>query len=119
MSLISAGLATALSALSIAKGDSLTYATTKGGSYSALTGWVLHVERLSAPIFGDQAQAGEVVQSATLKGPLTPVMARGYFVLDGNGLYWAVEGVKTEAQQICVLMRTKVTERAPNRGAVS
>lgn len=116
MSLMSDSLAAALSILSDAKGESLTYATTLAGSYSALTGFVLHIDRLPAPAFSEESQAGEVAQTATLKGPLSPALARGYVVLDGNGQYWAIEGVKTEAQQVCTCQRTKVTKRGPNRG---
>lgn len=112
-------LASGLSLLSSVRSESLSYATTLAGSYTALTGWVLTIDRLPAPVFSDQAQVGEVVQTATLKGPVTPALARGYFITDGNGQIWAVEGVKTEQQQVCTLMRTKVTTRAPDRGNFS
>lgn len=119
MSAMSDILATGLSTLSSTRSESLSYSSTLAGSYTALTGWVLIIDRLPAPVFDDQAQSGEVAQTATLKGPLSPALQRGWFITDGNGQKWAIEGVKTEQQQICTLMRTKVTTRAPDRGNFS
>lgn len=116
MSTMSDILASGLSALSSARSESLSYCATLAGSYTALTGWVLTIDRLPSPLFEGKSQADEVAQTATLKGPLTPVMARGYFITDGNSQKWSIEGVKTEQQQICTLMRTKVTKRGPDRG---
>lgn len=112
-------LATGHAHLATVRGESLSYSATVGGSYTALTGWVMLIDRLPAPVFNDQSQAGEVAQTATLKGPLTPALQRGWFVTDGNGDKWSIEGVKTEQQQVCTLMRTKVTARAPDRGNFS
>lgn len=109
-------LAAGLSSLATLRGESLSYCATVSGTYVALTGWVLVIDRVPAPAFNDQTQAGEVAQTATLKGPLSPALARGYFITDGNGQKWSVEGVKTEQQQVCTLMRTKVTKRGPDRG---
>ena len=119
MSTMSDILATGLATLSTLRSDTVSYSTTKGGSYTALTGWVLIIDRIPPPVFNDQTQAGESQQTATLKGPLTPALLRGYFILDGNGDYWSVEGVKTEQQQICALMRTKVTKRGPDRAGTA
>jgi len=109
-------LASGLASLSTDRGESLSYCATLAGSYTALTGWVLTIDRVQGPVFADQGQGGEVAQTATLKGPVTPAMVRGYFITDGNSQKWAVEGVKTEQQQVCTLSRTKVTIRAPDRG---
>lgn len=119
MSSMSDILAAGLSVLSSARSESLSYCATLSGTYTALTGWVMTIDRTAAPVFADQTQSGEVAQTATLKGPLTPVMVRGYFITDGNSQKWAVEGVKTEQQQVVTLMRTKVTTRAPDRGNFS
>ena len=119
MSTMSDILAAGLTVLSGTRSESLTYCATLAGTYAALTGWVLTIDRLPAPVFDGQSQVGEIAQTATLKGPLTPVLARGNFITDGNGQKWSVEGVKTEQQQICTLMRTKVTTRAPDRGNFS
>lgn len=119
MSTMSDILAAGHSALSSVRSESLSYSSTVSGSYTALTGWVLIIDRLPAPVFNDQAQAGEVAQTATLKGPLSPALQRGWFITDGNSQKWSIEGVKTEQQQVCTLMRTKVTTRAPDRGNFS
>lgn len=112
-------LAAGLSALATVRGDTLSYCATLGGSYTALTGWVLIIDRLPAPAFNEQSQSGEIAQTATLKGPLSPALQRGWFITDGNSQKWAIEGVKTEQQQICTLMRTKVTTKSPDRGSFS
>lgn len=109
-------LASGLSMLATVRSESLSYCSTVGGTYTALTGWVLLIDRLPAPVFNDENQAGEVQQTATLKGPLSPALQRGWFIKDGNNEIWAVEGVKGEQQQVCTLMRTKVTKRGPDRG---
>jgi hypothetical protein len=109
-------LAAGLSLLSDKRSESLSYATTVGGTYTTLTGWVLTIDRVPAPVFEEQTQAGEVQQTATAKGPLSPAIVRGYFIKDANNEKWAVEGVKTEQQQILTLSRIKVTKRAPDRG---
>ena len=116
MSTMSDILASGLSVLATVRSESLSYCATVGGTYTALTGWVLTIDRIPAPVFNDQAQAGEVAQTATLKGPLSPALQRGWFITDGNGDKWAIEGVKTEQQQVCTLARTKVTKRGPDRG---
>lgn len=116
MSTMSDILASGLSLLSSVRSDAPSYSATYGGSYTALTGFVLIIDRLPAPAFNEQSQAGEIAQTATLKGPLSPVISRGQFVKDGNNDIWSVEGVKTEQQQICTLMRAKVTKRGPDRG---
>jgi hypothetical protein len=76
MSTMSDILAAGLSVLSTVRSESLSYAATQSGSYTALTGWVLTIDRLPSPVFNDQTQAGEVQQTATLKGPLTPAITR-------------------------------------------
>jgi hypothetical protein len=112
-------LATGLAKLATTRGESLTYSATFSGTYAALTGWVLTIDRIPAPTFDDASQAGEVAETATLKGPLSPALQRGWFITDGNSNKWSIEGVKTEQQQVCTLMRTKVTKRAPDRGSFS
>lgn len=116
MSTMSDILASGLSLLSSVRSDAPSYSATFAGTYTPLTGFVLIIDRLPAPAFNEERQAGEIAQTATLKGPLTPALSRGQFVKDGNNDIWAVEGVKAEQQQICTLMRTKVTKRGPDRG---
>ena len=121
MSVISSALASALSAIATAKGESLSYATAAGQSFTALTGFVIHQDRVSEPVHDERGQVVAQRRRATLKGPVSPLMALGYQVKDSKPttpLTWAVEGVKIEEQQIVTLMREeRVGSYGPDRGA--
>jgi hypothetical protein len=120
MSTISDAMTTALDALATAKGESLQYATTLGGSYTAMSGFVLHQDLVSEPVYNEHDRADSQSFSATLKGPVTPALAVGYEVKDTvTGLRWAVESVMVDVQQICRLMRRVERTRGPNRGGAA
>jgi hypothetical protein len=113
---LSTALTTALSAISSLKGESLTYRTAHAGGTSALTGFVLHRDRVAQPSFLAERQAEGEVKEATLKGPLTPAMAIGYEVVDGNSEAWLIESVMKDQQQICRCKRVRTIALAPDRG---
>jgi hypothetical protein len=120
MSTISTALATALSALATAKGESLTYATTIGGSHSVLTGFVLHQDRIAEPSYDEHDRADSQKMTAILKGPASPAMAIGYEIIDTvTTWHWAVESVKSDVQQVCRLMRRVPITHGPNRGGAA
>lgn len=115
---MSDALAAGLAALAAVKGDVLTYATTYAGTYAALTGFVIHVDRVQ-PITDTPSHIEEQEETATVKGPATPLLAVGNFVKDvtnGNRI-WMVEGVKVDQQQIARLRRYTQGAVTPNRGA--
>lgn len=102
------------------KGEALSYATTQGGAYTALTGFVLLKSRVDPVMQDDQRGMEMQLQGATLKGPLTPALTQGQFVKDSSvspaEIYY-VEAVKVEAQQISSLRRSPVLTGTPNRNA--
>jgi hypothetical protein len=116
MSEISSALADALSAISDFKGETLTYRTTHAGSPAALPGFVLHRDRVPQPSFLQDRAAEAEVKEATLKGPLSPAMAIGYEVIDGNGEAWAIESLMADQQQICRAKRSRTIALNPDRG---
>lgn len=121
MSLMSNALTTALSTISDAKAESLSYATTVNGSYTALDGFVIHQDRIPAPVYDDLGNVVKQRFTGYLKGPVTPLMVRGYFIKDSKpatALTWAVEGIKIEEQQIVTIWREERAGVAgPDRGA--
>lgn len=121
MGLISEGLSRALLAVADGKEESLMYATSAGGSFTALAGFVIHQDLLAEPNYDENSRAPTHTRRAYLKGPTAPGMAIGYQIKDNTQsppLVWAVEGVIFECQQIATLTRQ---ERAlfsgPDRGA--
>ena len=116
MSDLSDALATALDAVADLQGESLTYRTTHAGSTSALTGFVLHRERVPNLLFQGDRQAEVEDKTGTLKGPLTPAMAIGYEVIDANSEAWAIESVMKDQQQICRVRRVRTAVLGPDRG---
>lgn len=116
MSAIGDAIAPGLAALSTLKGESLGYRTGTTGSFTALSGFCLHQARGEAPMF-DETHASEVQKRlATLKGPVTPAMARGYQVKDLiTGIIYAVQFVKIDVQQVCALEEREPTKRTPDR----
>jgi hypothetical protein len=113
---LSTALTTALAAINTLKGETLLYRTTHAGSTSALTGFVLHRDRVAQPSFLTDRQAEVESKEATLKGPLSPAMAVGYEVVDGNSEAWAIESVMTDSQQICRCKRVRTIALNPDRG---
>lgn len=116
MSDMTDAMTTALAAINTFKGESLTYRTTHAGSTSALTGFVLHRDRVAQPAFLSERQGEGEVKEATCKGPLTPALAIGYEVVDGNSEAWVVESVMKDQQQICRCKRVRTIALAPDRG---
>ncbi len=113
---MSDALATALSAINTFKGESLTYRTTHAGSTAALTGFVLHRDRVPQPSFMTERSTEAEVKEATCKGPLTPALAIGYEIIDGNSEAWAVESIMKDQQQIARCKRVRTIALAPDRG---
>jgi hypothetical protein len=114
-------MTTALSTLSTFKGDSLSYATSAGGSFTALTGFIIQQEPVPEPDFNDGNHTPMQTRRAICKGPITPAFAIGYQIKDSTqspALTWAVEGVLFESQQIATLSRKeRVLSAGPDRGA--
>jgi hypothetical protein len=116
MSSMSDILAAGLSVLSTVKGESVGYRTGTTGSFTALPGWTITQDR-TQPEFHDADGGADVVRrTATLKGPLSPALAKGYQIEDGTtSLVWAVQGVTFDQQQICLLELVVVDQFAPDR----
>jgi len=109
-------LAAGLSSLSTLKGDSLGYRISTSGSFTALTGWCLHQARVDEPIFDESSNAEIQNRTAILKGPISPVMAKGYQIYDYvTSLTWAVESAKLDVQQVCSLKLQVTIKRTPDR----
>lgn len=116
MSSLSDAMSLALGAIADHKGESLAYRTTHVGSTTALSGWVLHRDRVPQPQFLTDRQAESEVKEGYLKGPLSPAMAIGYEVVDGNSEAWVIESVMSDQQQICRVKRSRTIALAPDRG---
>lgn len=120
MSLVSNALASALAAVSAARGEALAYRAAVGtGSWVTLTGFVLDRDDVQVPYHDDQQQAEQTVGSGRLSGPLTPVLAVGMGIQDGNGNEWAIETAELDQQQLCTVRRTTVANAGPDRGGAS
>ena len=85
----------------------------------ALSGFVLHRDRLVGPSYDERHGMQVLGATGYLKGPLTPVLADGYQLTDGNSDVWAVLDVKTEQQQICTVRRTEAKVLGPDRGGAA
>lgn len=117
MSSISNALAAGLATLATEKGESVGYRTGTSGAFTALTGFVLHQQRVQEPAYSDQDEQEQQVFSAVLKGPTTPALAINYQVQDTvTGYVWSIRSVKTDVQQVCILERTVATNFTPDRG---
>ena len=120
MSLVSNALAAALSAVSTARGEALAYrATISEGEWTTLTGFVLDRDEIPPPAFSDQQQAEETIRGGRLSGPLTPVLAVGYELQDGNGDTWAIETAELDQQQLCNVRLTTIANAGPDRGGAA
>ncbi len=119
MSTMSDTLAAGLAALATIKGDALTYCATVAGSYAALTGFVIHVDRADPVRMSGDRNLEEDEEWATVKGPLTPLMVVGYFIKDtlNANRIWYVEAVKVDQQQVIRCRRISQGIATPNRGA--
>ncbi len=116
MSMISRALANGLATIARAKGESVGYRTGTSGAYTALSGFVLQIDRLPPPTMDSDHDAQETLITATLKGPVTPVLAQGYQVRDDvSGITFAVQSLKLDVQQICILHSIDTQRLAPDR----
>ena len=121
MTLFSSAMTTALGIISTARGETLQYATSAGGSFTSLSGFTIHQERVPEPIFDDNGRVVSQIRRAVCKGPASPLLAIGYQIKDVNqtpDMTWAVEGVMVADQQIATLYRQeRVGVAGPDRGA--
>lgn len=119
--MIAAGMTRALAVLSTDKEEDLEYATTPGGAFTALTGFVIHQDLMAEPTYDDDHRGPTQTRRAYCKGPISPRLSIGYQVRDNTqipALIWAVEGVIFECQQIATLSRQeRVLGSGPDRGA--
>lgn len=118
MTTISDAIAAALTSLATAKGESLGYRTGTSGSFTTLTGWVLHRDNFPQAAFDEKQSAERYEQTGTLTGPSgSPAMVAGYQVQDGNSAAWVVESVMVDQQQVCLLRRIVTRQLGPDRGS--
>lgn len=116
MSIASDIFASGLSVLSTVHGHSVSYATTYGGAYTALTGFVLIKDRPAPRTQDDDHQMEVQTLGGVLKGPLTPAMAHGYFIKDVNtGQIYSCLEPKFEAQQIARVEVADPKQYGPDR----
>ncbi len=111
-------MASALSAISSFDGVTLGYRTGTSGAFTTLTGFVLHKDRLPQSQFDDRGELESTLQTATLKGPLSPSLVKGYQIqVDSSATdIWSVENVMVKGQQIALLHRRPIHTLAPDRG---
>ena len=91
--MIASGLTRALAVLSTDKEEDLEYATSAGGSFSALSGFVIHQDLLTEPTYDDDSHGGSQTRRAYCKGPVSPRLSIGYQVRDNTqipAMIWAV-----------------------------
>ena len=121
MGIISENLTRALQIIADGKEENLEYATTPGGAFTALTGFVIHQDLLTEPTYDDDSHGGSQTRRAYCKGPVSPRLSIGYQIRDNTqipAMIWAVEGVIFECQQIATLARQeRVNGTGPDRGA--
>lgn len=119
--IIAEGMTRALLMINVGKDESLQYATTSGGTYVNLDGFVIHQDLLTEPVYDNSDRVASQTRRAYLKGPVTPALAIGYRIKDNTQtppLIWAIEGVMFECQQIATLSRQeRVGVAGPDRGA--
>ncbi len=118
MSNMSDALASALSVISTFEGVTLGYRTGVSGSFTALTGWAIHKDRVPQSQYDERTGGDIQIHSMMVKGPLSPAMVKGYQIQVGGSAtdIWAVESVTTHAQQICLCRRAPVATLGPDRG---
>jgi len=96
-------------------GDALGYRVGTSGSFTALPGFTINHDRIGEPQYDDDDRVMAQRETATVKGPLAPVLVKGYQVQDSGGSTWAIESVKSDQQQVCTLWREVVAEHGPDR----
>lgn len=117
MSMMSDILAQGLSVLATFKGLNLDYRTSEVGAWTALTGFDLIEQRVPEPQYDADDHVVEQKRLATLKGPVSPAILKGYEIRDNTtGRTWAVESVSFSQQQVVILWRTEVGEHGADRG---
>ncbi len=108
-------LAAGLAVLAEIEGHSLDYRTTEAGAWVALSGFCLNEQRVGEPQYDSDDQVTEQKRIATLKGPVSPAIAKDYQIRDNTtGRTWAVESVSFSQQQVCILWRTEVGAHGPD-----
>jgi hypothetical protein len=116
MSVISDALTRGLSFLATAKGESVSYRLGTSGSFTALVGFVLTLDRVQGQEYDDNVDAYVMKRTGILKGPVTPQLGKGYQIKDNiTGLTYAVEDVKIDVQQVCPVMLIDTTTLGPDR----
>jgi hypothetical protein len=120
MSALSDAMATALSAISSLDGITLGYRVASSGSYTTLTAgqFVFHKDRIPQAQYDERGALSQTIETATLKGPLTPALARGYYIQVGasSADEWIIESVMVKGQQIALCRRCDVHDLGPDRG---
>jgi hypothetical protein len=117
MSIMSDILASGLAALAEIEGHNLDYRTTENGSWVALSGFCISEQRVAEPQYDADDHVTEQKRLATLKGPVSPTIVKGYEIRDNTtGRTWAVESVSFSAQQVVILWRTEVGAHGADRG---
>ncbi len=120
MTNLSSAMADALGEISSFDGITLGYRTSSSGSYTTLTAgsWVFHKDRVPQAQYDERGQLAETIHTATLKGPLSPALVKGYYIQVGGSASdeWIVENVMTKGQQIALCRRISVGDLGPDRG---
>lgn len=118
MSALSDAMSAALGAVSSFDGIVLEYRAGQSGGWTALTGFVLHKDRVPQLNFDDRGAMEVQAHNAALKGPLAPALAVGHQVRAGSADtdIWNVESAMTKGQAIYLLRRSKVGKLGPDRG---
>ncbi len=122
MSTISDAMGLALTALSGVLGETLYYRASTGvtAAWTALpAGFILHRDEQAPPMYMEQQSGEAQTYSGALHGLLTPVMAVGYQIKDGNGDKWAVITADLDQQQICTVKRVELGNAGPDRGGAA
>jgi hypothetical protein len=117
MSIMDDILAAGLSSLATIKGEDLSWRAGESGSWTDLTGFCLEVDRVGEPVYDEDDKVTLIKRTATLHGPLTPVLSQGGQVRDGKGgLDWSIESTELGNKQVCLLWRHEVLATGPDRG---
>lgn len=116
MSTASDLFAPALALLADTHGHSASYCATYGGTYVALPGFVLNEQRPTSHIQDDSHQIEVQVRTATLIGPMTPVLVDGYFIKNVNtGTIYSCRQPKLGPPQIANLEVAQPQQFGPDR----
>lgn len=111
-------LAYGLSCLASTKVEALSYRAGESGDFTALTGFCLEAERVGEPQYDEDGKAYIQKFTATLHGPLTPVLSEDGQIRDAKGgKDWAIESVRRGNKQVLLLWRHEVLATGPDRGS--